>query len=234
MKTLGIIGTGSFGNFAKEKLSDYFEIVTFDVDDPVEKLAKVAQAEYIMLAIPLSAYEAVLESLKPLISKDAVIIDICSVKIIPIQRIKKFLPQHQLLATHPLFGPQSATDSLAGHKIILCDTDQTTIGLVQLAKSFFESIGLTVVQQTASQHDELMADIHALTFFIAKGLVAYGVEKKDLITPSYQKLLDLADHETHHSQDLFATIQKGNPYARNARHKIRSILDEIDDSLNSH
>jgi prephenate dehydrogenase len=224
MSSLGVIGAGgSFGAFLVEKLSPHFEVHSYARgNDNVEKLQQVAMSDNVVLSVPLSAYGQVLASIKPFLRINTVLVDVCSVKEKPIQIIKDTLPNQPLLATHPLFGPQSAADSLEGKTIIICE-DTTNADV----DKFFTELGLIVKRQTAEEHDKLMADVHALTFFVARGLGEYGVSEKAIMTPSFQKLIDLADLEKHHSEDLYNTIQEGNRFAAESRQKLLDLMTEL-------
>jgi prephenate dehydrogenase len=180
MKKVGIIGAnGSFGLFLAEKLAPFFEILTYSRSvDTDEQFDRVAKCDYLILSIPLAAYEAVSERLKGKIAPNTIIIDVCSVKQRPIALLKGFFPEQELIATHPLFGPQSASSSLSGHTVILCK-DVGTIETTKKVGAFLQSLGLQVVEKSAEEHDKLMADLQALTFFVARGLwcrVAYNYD----------------------------------------------------------
>ena len=47
-----------------------------------------------------------------MLKENAVIVDVCSVKEYPVQWMRELLPANvSILATHPMFGPDSAADS---------------------------------------------------------------------------------------------------------------------------
>lgn len=230
MTTIGIIGTGSFGAFLKHKLDEYFDVMLVGRKSSEADWTKAARADYIVLAVSFDGYAAVLERLQKLTPTSSIIVDVCSVKMLPIALIKKYLPKHTLLATHPLFGPQSAAETLQDHVLVICPQPGAS-ELEKQAASFFGSLALEVKTMSAEEHDKLMADVHGLTFFVARALVLYGVELEPIMTPSYQKLLDLANLERNHSPELFATIQTANPYAAATREKFVAIADKLSDSL---
>jgi prephenate dehydrogenase len=229
--TLGIIGQGSFGQFAADKLSKHFIIQTSDKSTGDKDFKALAASDLIMLAVPLGAYEDVLNRLKINVNKDSVILDICSVKEKPISLLRKYLPNNPILATHPLFGPESASESLEGHDWVICPTPQSPKELLDKAVTFGQSLGLNVHSMDASAHDEMIADLQGITFYVARALVEYGIAEKHISTPSYRRLLYLADLERHHSKDLFDTIETGNQYARANRRKLLKILKDIADQL---
>lgn len=102
--------------------------------------------------------------------------------------------------------------------------DESDSGAYELVKSFSANLGLSVIEMSSEQHDREMATVHALTFFIAHALKDMKLHNQKLSTPSFKKLLSLAELEKHHSDELFATIQQGNKYAREIR---ESFVEEI-------
>jgi prephenate dehydrogenase len=229
-KSLGIIGQGEFGAYAARILKDTFEILTYSRGDRDEQLAKVTAADYVMLAVPVDAYDELLPKIKPHLGAHSVIVDVCSVKQEPLAKLGKYLPQQAVLATHPLFGPQTAPDSVSGHTILVCPQPGQA-DLYAPAEKLFHRLGLEVTSMSAADHDILMAELQGLTFYVAQALVRYGVSKRAITTPSYNRLLALADLERHHSPELFRTIQLGNSHTAQVRDKFRAILSDIESEL---
>lgn len=236
MHTVGIIGFGSFGAFMAEKLEPHVRVLVSSRRPEAvpekwrARLEDVVACEYIILSIPLDSYPAVLRTIAPLLQPETVLVDVCSVKLRPVEIIRNVLPDTKLVATHPLFGPESAADSLEGHPFVLC-RDVSDPDAAHTIAGFAKSLGLIVIDVTADAHDRQMAIVHGLTFFIAQGLVNIGIEDVTLHTPSFKRLLNVADLERHHSPDLFRTIQSGNPYASAIRSRILTELASIDKEL---
>lgn len=230
--SVGIIGMGSFGSFAAEKLSKVAEIKAYDTKAAVDRkwstdLAQVASCDYVLLCVPVSSYVSVLNSLKPLLGEKTIVVDISSVKIEPHRIFRQHMAKQPYVSLHPLFGPQSASDSLVGHDVVLCPELSSADALPGIVKCL-SGLGLVVREMSADQHDKLMAELHALTFFVARGLDRIGVKPEEIMTPSYQKLVDLAELEKHHSDELFNTIQSSNPYAADVRRRLLDALRELD------
>lgn len=234
MKTVGIIGFGSFGTFLAEKLDPLCRVIGYSRSGKAgkwsAKLEEVAAADYLIIAIPLDAYDATLRTLRSIIGTQTTIVDVCSVKLEPIEQIKKILPGQKIVSTHPLFGPESAGDSLAAHTIVLCkeQSDGEPFGRV---RQLCIKLELEVVEMTAEEHDREMATVHGLTFFIAHSLKDMGLHAQKLATPSFKKLLSLAELEKHHSQELFETIQRGNPYSKQVRQSFVSKINDLSRKL---
>lgn len=228
--TLGIIGTGSFGKFLAEKLAPHFAVRLVGRSSIAADFKNAVKSDYVVLAIPFAAYAEMLPRLRRLMPPTSVLIDVCSVKTLPVAAIREALPGQPLLATHPLFGPESAAKTIKGQTIIVCPQPGGD-KLEQAASDMFRKLGLHVVGVSEAHHDQMMADLQGLTFFVARILALYGIGPRAVMTPSYQRLLELADLEKHHSVDLFATIQLANPYAAEARQKFLESTEQLAASL---
>jgi len=236
-KTLGIFGYGSFGEFLAHKLAPYFEVLVHSSKSArelmlpknarAESLKAVAECDVVIPAIPLSAYQQWCRNVAPYLKPAALVVDVCSVKVKPVDILLAKLPSHvQILATHPLFGPQSAADSLEGHLIVV---EPIRIKDYELVKKFLaETLKLDVVEMDPDTHDQKMALVHGLTFFLSRGLMQMQLKDNTLTAPSYKKLLSLADLEAHHSKDLFETVESGNPYAAQVRKQFIKALSRLD------
>lgn len=236
MTTVGIIGFGSFGRFLAEKLDAWCAVKVYSSSGKANPwqttLPEVGRCEFVIPAIPLSAYNRVLKDLQPHLNPKTTIVDVASVKSIPATIIRERLPGQRLVVTHPLFGPESAARSLEGHTIVLCP-EHSDDSQYQKVKSFSRSIGLHVVEMSEEEHDREMALVHALTFFIAHSLKDMKLHDQQLSTPSFKKLLQLAELEKHHSFELFKTIQAGNPFAGQIREEFIRELQELNRRIDS-
>lgn len=233
---IGVIGLGSFGQLAVDTLAPHCELRCFDITPSTNNtiacttLAEVLKSEFVILAVPLSAYPALLSSIAPLIEPNTILIDICSVKLRPQELFAQLLPKHtNVVFTHPLFGPQSACNGVAGNTIIF--TNSQHIATKNVQNFCKNTLGLKVRNMTASQHDKLMAELHALTFFVARGLNLADLKQHEYQTPSFQMLLDLVALDNKHSEDLFLTIEQGNPFAKAARERLLNTLQTIDKEI---
>lgn len=94
-----------------------------------------------------------------------------------------------------------------------------------------DTLGLKIVRMTSEEHDKMMADLHALTYFVARGLSRYGVQEDIAHVPSFQTIRDLITFDRSHTEELFQTIELGNPFAKSAREKFIKTLQEINDRL---
>jgi prephenate dehydrogenase len=230
---ISIFGFGDFGQLITKYLSAHSEVVVYNRNDakteliesfgakPVS-LEEAAGAEIVILAVTLESLEETLKAIAPYTIPGSLVADVTSVKVKPAAMMQELLPDHcQILATHPLFGPVSANDSLAGHKIVI---DPIRVDDEAGIEKFLTDLDLEVIHMTCDEHDKEMAWVHALTFFVGRGLLNINPPTSPLTTHYYNELLDVVDVERTHSMELFYTIQRGNPYAEDMRKKLIDSL----------
>jgi len=239
LHTIGILGLGRFGAFAASHFAKNpaFNIIGHDVRTGVEvpglkavDFAQVVAADVLILAFPLKAYPQLLPRIAGAVRPETLIVDVCSIKLRPTQYFKEYLAAHSnILLTHPLFGPQSAAHSTKGHTLIVTKArgDRAERALAYCSRI----LGLDVQTMTPEAHDQLMARIHVLTFFVARGLGNMQLKKVPFMTPSYKMITDLVDFNSLHSDELFKTIQEGNPYSKEVRAEFIRSLEAIQKEL---
>lgn len=235
--TLSIIGLGSFGRLMASHADNHFTIWGYDpyaAQMPknvlLQEIAAVAKADLVLLAIPLSHYDEVLPQLAEHLAPQSLLIDICSVKLKPEALIRQHLPaHHNFLFTHPLFGDQTAAHSLKGRTLII--TGQEGERAQQVLEFAQHTLGLELKYLTAKAHDQAMAQVHALTFFISRALLEMDLPDALFPTPSYQHLANLIALEKTQSRQLFETVQAGNLYAPAMRQRFMEVLAKLDANL---
>lgn len=236
MKTVGIIGFGSFGKFLAEKLSSHAKVLVYSEGGQANSWAasfdEVAACDVVIPAVPLSAYPEVLNLLAGSLRPDSVIVDICSVKVKPVEMITEILPHQPRVATHPMFGPESASVSFAEHTLVMCP-EVSTPGPYDMVKRFAETLDLKVVEMTTQAHDQEIAVVQGLAFFVGRALNEFGIHDQKLRTPSFESLLSVAELEQHHSIELFRTIQTGNPWSEDVRTRFIDAARQVNADLQS-
>ena len=157
MKTLGLVGFGQFGQLAARTLKAHYDVTVTDVAPGAKaqadelgvafgSLADVAASEIVVVAVPVVAMRGVLTAIAPHLKPGALVVDVGSVKMLPAQLMTELLPAHvDLVATHPLFGPQSAKDGLEGLRFVVCPIRGDRHEKVA---AFGRSLGLTVTVTT--------------------------------------------------------------------------------------
>ncbi len=164
---IGIIGLGRFGRLMARYLSDDFAVRAYDPSVAAAEMKTAgaepatveaaAAAEVVVLAVPISAMEEVLARIAPHLTPGSLLIDVCSVKEMPLAWMQKAVPVSvELIGTHPMFGPDSAADSLQGRKIVLCPVRIAPERLARV-RDYLVSKGLQVIETTAERARHLAA-----------------------------------------------------------------------------
>jgi len=240
MKSLSIVGFGQFGRLAARTLKAHFDVLVTDAAPGAEaaahdlgvgfgSLKEAASRDIVVVAVPVVAMREVFAALAPDLAPGTLVIDVGSVKMLPVQWMTQVLPAHvDIVATHPLFGPQSARDSLDGLRFVVCPVRGERHDAVA---EYGRSLGLTVTITTPEEHDREMAYVQALTHLIGRSLVNLGIPDEQLKTPSYQHLLELCALIGADTFELFTAIQTQNPFAAEVAQafvgEARSLLDQV-------
>lgn len=195
--------------------------------------ALLADADLIVVGVPLDAFEAVLRDLRPRLQSRHQVIDVCSVKEAPCRWMDDILGDAIGHAgTHPLFGPLSIARA-EPLRTVICPSARHP-ETARLARALFASIGSEVMDQDPSSHDRSMALTHAMAFFIARGLVELGVgDDLRWAPPSFAALASSIAAVRADAGHLFHAIQNQNPYAAATRRQLIEALALIDQRLSA-
>jgi prephenate dehydrogenase len=239
---IGLIGYGRFGRLTVKNLAPDFEVVVHtrkpdkrrDIADAGGRLVSIEEAsaqKFVILCVPISAMRKTLRMMAPLLRPDAVVVDVCSVKVYPAQWMKELLPPSvEILATHPMFGPDSAAKSVSGYKIVLCP-ERISTERYQKIKHWLVRKGLTLIETSPEEHDRKIAISLALTHFIGRSLAEFGAPALDIDTEGYKRLLHILGVVNNDTWQLFEDMHHFNPFAREKRRDFLKAMAKIDAHL---
>jgi prephenate dehydrogenase len=239
--TIGIVGFGRFGRLMAHCLSPDFPVRAYDPSVRTEAMASagaapaaiddVCRSDIVILAVPISRLQALLSAIGPHLQPGRLLVDVCSVKEQPVRWMQELLPETvDILGTHPMFGPDSAADSLEGRKIVLCPV---RIGDTRLetVKHYLESKGLVLIETSAEDHDRQIAVSLALTHTIGRSLAQFGAKSQVIDTEGYQRLLRILEVVENDTWQLFEDMNRYNPYAQDARQAFITAMHAIEGKL---
>ncbi len=237
---IGILGYGRFGGALGTLILQAGH--AYQAWDPVAEVPQDHRAaspvdlvkanEVLVLAVPLQTLEGVLKSLRPHLGPQHLVLDVGSVKVGPCALLEEHLGAAIPHAgTHPLFGPVSLARAERPLRVVLCSSPRHP-GAADRTEQLFRSLGCEVLRQSAEDHDRVMATTHALTFFIAKGLMAVGAGADLPFTPpSFHAIAHTLESVREDAGHLFAALQNENPFAAGAREGLLEALSAIHKSL---
>lgn len=223
--TVAIIGFGRFGKLIVKILLKYSKakIILIDkkkIDFSHKKLElgtieNVKDADVIIPCVPISNFEEVIKRITLLIKKGTILLDVCSVKMFPVNIMKANLPHSsQIIASHPMFGPDSyrINRGLAGLKLVIWNISAKEENYQQI-KKFFSDLGLKIIELSPKDHDKFMAMSLGYSYFIGKINQMMNIKKTPIDTYDFQLLLDHVAIIKRDSQQLFFDMLTKNPYA---------------------
>ncbi len=236
MRELGLIGFGSFGQFMVPFLKKHFEVSVYNRSDrsedakrlgvKYESIEVVAAKPVVILCVPVQFMEEMLIRVKDLVQPGALIVDVASVKVKPVELMEKHLPSNvEILATHPLFGPQSGRNGIEGLNMVM--TPIRTKRANNIYRYLSNVLRLNVLERTAEVHDKQMAYVQALTHFIGRAVNEMDIPDVEQKTQAYQYLLEIKRNLGQDSMDLFMTIENENPYAKEIREQFIQELTNL-------
>ncbi|CAH1656346.1 Prephenate dehydrogenase [Hyphomicrobiales bacterium] len=241
---LGIIGFGAFARLMARHLGAHFHIRAFDPAIPpgsasghptvaITDMASAARCPIVVLATPVGALEEAVAAIAPHLGAGTLVLDVGSVKVIPAEIMTRGLPDTvDIVATHPLFGPQSARDGLAGLKIAVCPI-RGRRGF-RVAAFLRRALGLDVIVTTPQAHDQDAAVVQGLTHLIAKVLVKMEPLPTRMTTRSFDLIMQAVGMVRHDSPAVFQAIERSNPYSAAVRSRFFTLAAALDLELEDH
>jgi prephenate dehydrogenase len=239
---IGIIGFGRFGKLIARYLAEDFNVYVYNRTDKASQIKKVGanvaslketcSQDIVIWSLPISYLEEGLKNISSYLNENAVMIDVCSVKEYTIKCMLDNLPDSvSILATHPMFGPDSAGESLIGRKVVLCKV-RIEDNKYQQIKDYLLNKGLKIIETSAEEHDKQIAVTLFLTHFIGRTLSEFGAKKLDIDTEGYKRLLHILDVVENDSWQLFFDMHKYNSYANEIKDSFINAMKKINEKLN--
>lgn len=227
--TVGLHGYGSFGRLVAQALEGRVDLHIYDpVSSPGQERFEIAAAcDIVILAMPVQRMRAALLVLRPLLRDDCVLIDVSSVKVEPASLMLELAPPTcAILATHPLFGPQSARRGLDGAKIALVPVRGGREAR-RIAAYLRRDFRLAIHWVTADEHDREMAYVQGLTHLIARIVGDMTLPPIRLSTRTFDLMREMVSLVENDSDDLWGAIVYENPHAASAIREFAQSLDIV-------
>ena len=216
VKTIGLVGFGAFGRLMAKHLQPH---VALRVCDPGQVVPPDESGKGLHPA-----------DLAPHLRAGAVVLDVGSVKIGPALAMQAGLPEHvEIVGTHPLFGPQSGRDGIAGLKIALCPIRGHSAWRVG---AFLRKVlKLDAIMTTPEAHDREAAMVQGLTHLIAKILVRMEPLPRRMTTASFDLIMRATEMVRYDAPGVFLAIEQANPHAKAVRDRFFTLAEEMRDLL---
>ena len=235
MNRVSIIGFGRFGAMLHSLLSKGFEVDVFDKnsidnsDVNEVSLEDALQNETIFIAVPIRDFENLVKDISKKISSGKTVIDVCSVKVFPKKvMLDNLSNQTDIIATHPLFGPDSLKDS---GSVMTMESVRNTFGRYDFWKNYFESQNILIEEISAEEHDMMAARSQGLTHFVGRVIDDFGTNQTRIDTEGYKALHKLVNQTCNDTWELFEDIQNFNPFTEKMISELNESFEKISEII---
>ena len=235
MNRVSIIGFGRFGAMLHSVLSKGFEVDVFDKnsidnsDVNEVSLEDALQNETIFIAVPIRDFENLVKEISKKISSGKTVIDVCSVKVFPKKvMLDNLSNETDIIATHPLFGPDSLKDS---GSVMTMESVRNTFGRYDFWKNYFESQNISIEEISAEEHDMMAARSQGLTHFVGRVIDDFGTNQTRIDTEGYKALHKLVNQTCNDTWELFEDIQNFNPFTEKMISELNESFEKISEII---
>ena len=235
MNRVSIIGFGRFGAMLHSLLSKGFEVDVFDKnsidnsDVNEVSLEDALQNETIFIAVPIRDFENLVKDISKKISSGKTVIDVCSVKVFPKKvMLDNLSNETDIIATHPLFGPDSLKDS---GSVMTKESVRNTFGRYDFWKNYFESQNILIEEISAEEHDMMAARSQGLTHFVGRVIDDFGTNQTRIDTEGYKALHKLVNQTCNDTWELFEDIQNFNPFTEKMISELNESFEKISEII---
>ena len=160
------------------------------VDKILSEGQAIAQADLIVLAIPVNAVNAFLPSVLDLIKKEAVLIDTGSTKASICKSVLHHSKRHQFVAAHPIAGTENSGPTAAFHGLfkdktnIICEKGKSSAQALAIALKVFDALEMKTIFMEAEEHDRHVAYVshlsHVSAFLLAQTVLDIEKDEKNI------------------------------------------------------
>ena len=225
MKVAIIGGAGKMGQwFARFLVAEGKEVVLVDRSQAKLEAAgrrlgvsvsasieAAGQADAVLIAVPVDHFEEAVSELGPHTHSSQIVLDITSVKVLPVAVMHRHIKKGLVLGTHPVFGPGAR--SVAHQNFVVTPTNQEETVLAERVKGYLETRGARVQLMTPEEHDDIMSVILGLAHYIA--IVAADTltnferlkQMEAIGGITYKVLLTLVESVVSEDPELYASLQ---------------------------
>lgn len=195
----------------------------------------VQNSDIVIVSVPISSTEDVIEELAPFMKEGSLMIDVTSVKEGPSKKMQECLNEGvEFIPTHPVFGPR--TTDLRGQIIVLTPIEKGE--WYPKVYKFLEDKGMRIVETTAAHHDDMMGIVQVLTHFsyisTASAIEKLKVDIRDTEnyeSPIYNLMIDTIARIVSQNPYLTYSIQHENKRGEKIRQALFDSISELKDAL---
>ena len=194
-------------------------------------LDQLSRADIVYICSAISSMPQVCRAINPHLKPGATVIDTCSVKLWPAQIMEQELTNAgTILASHPMFGPDSAGKGVRGLPMVL-DIVRGEEAVYQQVAAGLSSLGLDLIRMSPEEHDREAARTQGITHLVGRVLDLIRARPSSIGTLGYKKLLEVAEQTCNDPWTLFVDLQQKNPFSQSVREEFLQGLQSLERAL---
>lgn len=214
-KTIAIIGgEGGMGRSLNRLFSDLgHEVLSADLETELRPSEAATMADVVIISVPIRETRAVIGQLGPLVRKEALLMDVTSLKSDPMHAMLAST-EASVLGTHPMFGP--GVNTYQGQRVVICPGRGEA--WLDWARQMFTARGLVITEATPGEHDSMMAIVQVLHHFKTQ-VLGLALSRADtpledtlrFTSPAYLLETYVTGRHFAQSPELYGPIEMLNP-----------------------
>lgn len=239
-KKVGIIGYGNFGKFLHKLAGKFFPNISVRVYSRRAKidnqtffsLETVCRSDVVILCGAIHEYKEQLTTIVSCAREDSILVDVATVKKYTNELMRELWPTGRFISTHPMFGPESYKKhggNVDGFRVVVTDYTLRNDDYQRL-KNLFAGLGFVMIEMTAEEHDQRLAETLFLTHYVGQSIIEAGFERTTIDTLSFQFLMDAVD-SIRFDKKLFTDVYDYNPYCKKVAERLHTAQEQVYQSL---
>ncbi len=166
------------------------DALAFQIIDKKATLKDLAQADFVILSVPVDAALQLLPKILDIVNDDALVMDVGSTKTNICKAVENHPKRRNFLATHPIAGtefsgPKAAIENLFQQKTnIICEIEKTALKLQEKALTIFKIMGMRIRYMNPEAHDKHIAYVshlsHISSFMLGKTVMEKEKNERDI------------------------------------------------------
>ena len=227
---VAIVGYGRFGKLLHQLVLQHTKNVEVKIFSRTTPLFELENADVVVPAVPIRQFEEVIKQIADHLKPRAIVVDICTVKVHPVKVMEKYLPQGvQILATHPMWGPDSVriNQGLNGLPVVLTPV-RVSPPVVEMAKSVCKKLGLVPILMSADEHDRLLAESLLTTDLVGLMLKEMKFRQTPIDTIGTKWLHKIVDEFVgNDTPELLSDMFRFNPYTPKLFKRVKAAYESL-------
>ena len=200
---------------------------------PHSLAAALLPSQYILVCVPATAFAATIALLVPHLRPDHVLMDITSIKAMPVEVMEAAFPG-AIIGTHPLFGPCPRPEEM---RVALVRGQRATDQHCKNCDRLFTSMGCTVFWCGAEEHDRGVGVAQSLNFALSAAYFTTLARSGDrrFFTPSFRRHLEAARKHLTEDAAMFCEFTSENrAFPQVLEEYSRTLLESLDPGTSFH